>query len=92
MASESTRFARIALVGVRCWGSTRPNHFGSVPVSPILNQIRVDTLLQAWHTASVELNIAASTRTQPAPHIRCAIASPGKSVSGDRHLGPVICL
>ena len=50
-----------------------------MPVSPILNQIRVDTLLQAWQTASVELNMAASTNTQPAPHSRCAISRPGRS-------------
>ena len=50
-----------------------------MPVSPILNQIRVDTLLHAWQTASVELNIAASTKTQAPPHSRCAIASPGRS-------------
>jgi hypothetical protein len=71
--------ARIAFFGVRCTGWTAPNHLGSVPVSPILNQIRVDTLLHAWQTASVELNIAASTKTQPAPQSRCAISSPGRS-------------
>ncbi len=29
---ESARFARIAFVGIRYFGRTRPNHFGSVPV------------------------------------------------------------
>src|ERR1700685_2156989 len=86
-ASDSTRFARIAFVGVRYFGWTLPNQAGSVPVSPILYQIRVDTLLHAWQTASVELNRAASTRTQPAPHSRCAIASPGRSGEFTRAFG-----
>ena len=60
----------IAFVGVLWTGCTLPNHAGNVPVSPILNQIRVETLLHAWHTAKVELNIAPSTITQPPPHKR----------------------
>src|SRR5215469_3814486 len=78
-ASDSARLARIALVGVRYLELTLPNHFGNVPVSPILNQIRVETLLHAWQTARVELNMAASTNTHAAPQMRWAMARPGRS-------------
>ena len=52
---------------------------GSVPVSPILNQMRVETLLHAWQTASVELNMAPRTSTQAEPQRRWAITKPGRS-------------
>src|ERR1019366_7503394 len=86
---DKTRLAMMAFVGVLCSGCTLPNQAGKVPVSPILNQIRVETLLQAWQTARVELNMAASTNTQPPPHTRSAMMSPGNAGALTRAWGLV---
>src|SRR5512132_162702 len=82
VATASTHWAKIALVGVLRTGWTLPNHLGNAPSAPILYHIRVDTLPHAIDKAMTELTSMRSRIPHALPQNCLARVMPGSSMPG----------